>query len=173
MRPGSELLAACRASSPPDYVQPLPPLPLPIPAALHAFEQGLRNDGAPAALSWLFAAQPARVEVEDAWKRLLSGPEPWLDPCDEAAAFLAGLFHHVSSHCEAALCGWDLFHAHLFVDDSTPSRDWGLVFHAKEFPQEFTLSSRAIPPLGDPAAGGPQDPRRLRPKRRDQRRPGP
>ena len=27
-------------------------LPLPIPAALHAFEQGLRNDGAPAALNW-------------------------------------------------------------------------------------------------------------------------
>ena len=78
-------------------------------------------------------------------------------PKQHVAEFFARLFHHIATHSEAgiSLCGYDLFHAHLLLLDG----DVGLLFHAKEHPKEYTLSSRQLHPIGSKAAGGERDPR--------------
>ena len=48
-------------------------------------------------------------------------------------------------------------HTHTYHHLS--SNDFGILFHAKEHPREFSLSAGAIHPVGHPLAGGEADPR--------------
>ena len=112
-----------------------------------------------AALTALLTKGPAHAPSESV-RAYLSGPHDQLfSPEPATAAFLAGLFHHIVSHGastqDITLCGSDLFHAHCFVDGANV----GLIFHAKEHPKEFTLSSQRINEVGSDATGGSRDPR--------------
>ena len=70
------------------------------------------------------------------------------------------------------LTPWDLFHGHIFVEknrgnnqnslrqnqNSQSKHTFGILFHAKEYPKEYT-SGCTILPIGHKDAGGDQDPR--------------
>ena len=129
--------------------RPLPPLPLPLPQSVLEFADELPTAGVAAALRRLLGAPLGAPAAELA--PYASGPSTArFAPRDAAvAAFFAALFHHVAEHGRCALAGWDLFHAHLFATiDESGEADCGLLFHAREFPREFTMSSTQIPPLG-------------------------
>lgn len=163
---GQALLEAVAAGKPPSYVRTLPPIDA-VPHALTDFATSLPARGVTAALALLLDDVPLNAPT--------GGHEPYLSGPLEAryalrnptiAAYLASLFHHVSLHCRVELCGWDLFHAHLFAyrrvgGDAAGGGDVdvGLLFHAREFPEEYTLSCQAIHPVGADAAGGGRDPR--------------
>ena len=129
--------------------RPLPPLPLPLPQSVLEFADELPTVGVAAALRRLLGAPLGAPAAELA--PYASGPSTArFAPRDAAvAAFFAALFHHVAEHGRCALAGWDLFHAHLFATiDESGEADCGLLFHAREHPREFTMSSTQIPPLG-------------------------
>ena len=156
MATAKSLLASLRQGEPPAYVQPLPPPDFALPKAWHDF-CSLACTDVDAALKVLLTKGSA-CAAPSAAEPYLSGPlDRLFKPVPEAARFIAHLFHHISSHSNGAvkLCGSDLFHAHLFVN----GEDVGLLFHAKEHPREFTLSSQQITEVGSAASGGARDPR--------------
>ena len=147
--PGMELLAATRSGRPPPYLSQLPAPPLPVPPPLSHLAASVPSTGAGASFGELLHTEEPLVDAVGRWSSYLSGPERRLAPRDQqVGVFIASLFHHIRTHGETQLCGWDLYHAHLFLSDG----DLGLIFHAKEYPREFTTSSRAIAPVGDAAA---------------------
>ena len=154
---GARLLTALRLGSDLTYARPLPALPEAPPAAMQAFSDRLAVTEVANALSTLLSPTPLVGPVPDALLPYASGPvdKRWA-PEPTVRSYLTSLFHHISDHGGRALCGWDLFHAHLFIDRTN---DVGLLFHAAEFPAEYTLSSRAVHPIGSAASGGKRDPR--------------
>ena len=156
MATAKSLLKSLRRGELPAYVQPLPPLDVVLPQVMQEFCRFVCTD-VDAALKVLLPKGSACAAPSSA-EPYLSGPlDRLFKPVPEAAHFIAHLFHHISSHSNGTveLCGSDLFHAHLFVN----GEDVGLLFHAKEHPREFTLSSQQITEVGSAASGGARDPR--------------
>ena len=149
-----DLLDALRSGSVPSYVRRLPKFPEAVPASLLALMTNANADAVD--LSQVLHAEV--VAPPEALLPYLSGPlGSMVKPKQHVATFFAELFHHIAAHSEAgiSLCGYDLYHAHLLLLDG----DVGLLFHAKEHPKEYTLSSRQLHPIASMAAGGERDPR--------------
>ena len=152
------MLSGCRSGNPPAYVRKLPVLGEEVPPPVRIFCSTIyaHRD---VALRALLINGHNPVPATEETRPYLSGPlERQYLPVPAAARFFAHLYHHIAAHGgnDVTLCGSDLFHAHLFIDGD---RDVGLLFHAKEHPKEFTLSSQKIHDVGSSAAGGQRDPR--------------
>eukprot|EP00041_Stephanoeca_diplocostata_P033094 m.1083336 g.1083336 ORF g.1083336 m.1083336 type:complete len:1034 (+) comp24269_c1_seq9:571-3672(+) len=133
----------------------------------------LADVGISSALSMLTTS--GQVHLDSKEHRYVSGDtsnvQEFSDP--SITDFVRELFHRVASATGSSLAAHDLYHAHLLVDiidddgastkvpaKNSPSKvDLGFLFHAKEHPKEFTLSSTEIPPIGANVVGGDVDPR--------------
>ena len=154
MLPGQSLVDTLRANHCPAYARTLPPVPAPVPAALKEVQSLLQITDIAALLEHLLSDEKVTAALH---LRYLSGPlDDLRQPRDaNVSAFLADLFHHIVKHHKSTrLAGWDLFHAHLFVNGS----ELGLLFHAHEYPEEYT-AMRRIHAVGSTEAGGTRDPR--------------
>ena len=161
MNDGKRLLTQLRAGHKVPYAKVLPQITEDVPPVLRASLAMISQahlSGISSLLSCLLAPSPTGP-VPEPLLPYASGPLVQWAPEPSVRSFFARLFHHISANGNRSLCGWDLFHAHLFTDMRPGEADLCMLFHAAEFPKEFTLSSQCIHPLGSAASGGLRDPR--------------
>ncbi|KAK3233967.1 hypothetical protein CYMTET_55762 [Cymbomonas tetramitiformis] len=153
------LIRQLAANDPPDYVQQVGDDLLHVPPELFDHAESIRKSGIYEANSQLLSE--CLPNIPEKWDRFVSGADSLKMRQLASGAveeFFVSLFQQISrdSPVGVTLCAWDLFHGHLFV---TTDGDLGLLFHAKEFPREFTFSRQNIYPIGHEKAGGELDPR--------------
>ena len=79
----------------------------------------------------------------------------------ELGRFFASLFENIETEIDSIrIHPTDLYHCHIVLYQCSSNEfDIALLFHAKEFPEEFTNRGRKIHPIGSEEAGGKKDPR--------------
>lgn len=132
----------------------------PMPHQLETVIESVPHIGISTALSKLTSA--GTVVLNSRQQRYVSGDtdnaREFADP--HVTTFMENLFHRVANATGASLAAHDFYHAHVIVDvvdreaaarypiPTQEQVDLGLLFHTKEHPREYTLSTAAIPPMG-------------------------
>ena len=183
----AHLIRALRSGATPAFATPLARKPtLAVPASLHNYKRRILNAGLVAGARDVLTEVKSH-DAFAAVDHVISGGTDFVcglkDP--EMNAFVVDLFRTIqeSAPVDVQLSTWDLYHGHLFLhmppqasaaavaavaeggskavaDDGRHERgEVGILFHAKEFPAEFTNSAKNFRPVGHPSMGGAKDPR--------------
>jgi len=178
-----ELVAQLRRGKPPPWAHELSlQVPGQVPPSLWTYAAVARAHGLELANVFLFGDDV--IEPPAVVRPYMSGEQDRaLRPRDlDVSSFFASLFHLIQHESPVPggveLAGWDLYHGHIFMQcasNSSPRSsedrvdgdvvddveiDLGIMFHAKEFPEEFRHSTWGpTHPIGALEMGGTRDPR--------------